>query len=160
MDKLIELLSQNARFTNSQLAVMLGRSEETIKEQIKKLEDDGVIKGYSAILNESLADKNTIIAYIELKVTPERDSGFDDIARTIMMYDEVDAVSLVSSGTYDLSVTVKGKDFKDIALFVAQRLSTIAGVLSTSTHFVLKTYKEKGIFIEDEEADERDYIAP
>lgn len=159
MEKLLNLLQQNARFTNAQLATMLGTTEEEIEREIRRLENDGVIKGYSAILNENLADKNTIIAYIELKVTPERDSGFDDIAKTIMMYDEVEAVSLMS-GSYDLSVTVKGKNFKDIALFVAQRLSTIAGVLSTSTHFVLRTYKEKGIFIEDEDVDERNYIAP
>ena len=159
MEKLLNLLQQNARFTNAQLATMLGTTEEEIEKEICRLENDGIIKGYSAILNENLADKNTIIAYIELKVTPERDSGFDDIAKTIMMYDEVEAVSLMS-GSYDLSVTVKGKNFKDIALFVAQRLSTIAGVLSTSTHFVLRTYKEKGIFIEDEDVDERNYIAP
>lgn len=159
MEKLLNLLQQNARFTNAQLATMLGTTEEEIEKEIRRLENDGIIKGYSAILNENLADKNTIIAYIELKVTPERDSGFDDIAKTIMMYDEVEAVSLMS-GSYDLSVTVKGKNFKDIALFVAQRLSTIAGVLSTSTHFVLRTYKEKGIFIEDEDVDERNYIAP
>lgn len=158
-EKLIELLQQNARFTNAQLAAMLGTTEEDIKREIKLLEDEGIIKGYSAILNENLADKNTVIAYIMLKVTPKRDCGFDELAKTVMMYDEVEAVSLMS-GSYDLFVTVKGKDFKDIALFVAQRLSTIEGVLSTSTHFVLKTYKEKGIFIEEEDADERGLIAP
>ena len=158
-EKLIELLQQNARFTNAQLSAMLGTTEEDIRKEIKLLEDEGIIKGYSAILNENLADKNTVIAYIMLKVTPKRDCGFDELAKTVMMYDEVEAVSLMS-GSYDLFVTVKGKDFKDIALFVAQRLSTIEGVLSTSTHFVLKTYKEKGIFIEDEDADERGLIAP
>ena len=158
-EKLIELLQQNARFTNKQLAAMLGTTEDNIQKEIKLLEDEGIIKGYSAILNENLADKNTVIAYIMLKVTPKRDCGFDELAKTVMMYDEVEAVSLMS-GSYDLFVTVKGKDFKDIALFVAQRLSTIEGVLSTSTHFVLKTYKEKGIFIEDEDADERGLIAP
>ncbi len=158
-EKLIELLQQNARFTDKQLAAMLGTTEEDIRKEIKLLEEEGIIKGYSAILNENLADKNTVIAYIMLKVTPKRDCGFDELAKTVMMYDEVEAVSLMS-GSYDLFVTVKGKDFKDIALFVAQRLSTIEGVLSTSTHFVLKTYKEKGIFIEDEDADERGLIAP
>ena len=158
-EKLIELLQQNARFKDKQLAAMLGTTEEDIRKEIKLLEEEGIIKGYSAILNENLADKNTVIAYIMLKVTPKRDCGFDELAKTVMMYDEVEAVSLMS-GSYDLFVTVKGKDFKDIALFVAQRLSTIEGVLSTSTHFVLKTYKEKGIFIEDEDADERGLIAP
>ena len=100
-----------------------------------------------------------VMAIIELKVTPQRDCGFDEIAKTIMMYDEVDSISLMS-GSYDLSVTVKGKNLQDIALFVAQRLSTIEGVLSTTTHFILKTYKEKGIFIENEDKDERGFVAP
>ncbi len=159
MNKLIQLLSVNARFSNEELASMLGTTPEDIAQQIKKLEESGVIKGYSLILNESLIDKESVMAIIELKVTPQRDSGFDKMAKTIMMYDEVDSVSLMS-GSYDLSVTVKGKNLQDIALFVAQRLSTIEGVLSTTTHFILKTYKEKGVFIEDEDKDERGLIAP
>lgn len=159
MNNLIKLLSVNARFSNEELASMLGTTPEDIAQQIKKLEESGVIKGYSLILNDSLVDKEMVMAIIELKVTPQRDSGFDKMAKTIMMYDEVDSVSLMS-GSYDLSVTVKGKNLQDIALFVAQRLSTIEGVLSTTTHFILKTYKEKGVFIEDEDKDERGLIAP
>ena len=138
---------------------MLGTTPKDIAYQIEQLEKNGVIKGYSVILDESLADKDMVMAIIELKVTPQRDCGFDEIAKTIMMYDEVDSISLMS-GSYDLSVTVKGKNLQDIALFVAQRLSTIEGVLSTTTHFILKTYKEKGIFIEDEDKDERGFVAP
>ena len=100
-------------------------------------------------------DKSTVYATIELKVTPQRDCGFDDIAKTIMMYDEVESVSLMSSGAYDLSVEVKGNDLRDVAFFVSERLATIDGILSTSTHFILKKYKEKGIFIDGEEPDER-----
>lgn len=159
MNELIGLLRQNARFSNEQLAEMLGTTPDDIENQIQKLENDGIIKGYSVIIDENRADKDMVIANIELKVTPQRDYGFDELAKTIMMYDEVEAVSLMS-GAYDLLVTVKGRNFKKIALFVAQRLATIEGVLSTATHFVLKTYKEKGIFIEDEEADERSMIAP
>lgn len=159
MNNLIKLLSVNARFTNEELASMLGTTPEDIAQQIKKLEESGVIKGYSVILNESLIDKDMVMAIIELKVTPQRDCGFDEMAKTIMMYDEVDSISLMS-GSYDLSVTVKGKNLQDIALFVAQRLSTIEGVLSTTTHFILKTYKEKGVFIEEEVKDERGLIAP
>ena len=154
MNDLIKLLNQNARFSNEELAAMLGTTPKDIADQIEQLEKNGVIKGYSVILDESLADKDMVMAIIELKVTPQRDCGFDEIAKTIMMYDEVDSISLMS-GSYDLSVTVKGKNLQDIALFVAQRLSTIEGVLSTTTHFILKTYKEKGIFIEDEDKDER-----
>lgn len=159
MNDLIKLLNQNARFSNEQLAAMLGTTPADVAAQIEKLEQNGVIKGYSVILDESLADKDMVMAIIELKVTPQRDCGFDEIAKTIMMYDEVDSISLMS-GSYDLSVTVKGKNLQDIALFVAQRLSTIEGVLSTTTHFILKTYKEKGIFIENEGKDERGFVAP
>lgn len=159
MNDLIKLLNQNARFSNEELAAMLGTTPKDIADQIEQLEKNGVIKGYSVILDESLADKDMVMAIIELKVTPLRDCGFDEIAKTIMMYDEVDSISLIS-GSYDLSVTVKGKNLQDIALFVAQRLSTIEGVLSTTTHFILKTYKEKGIFIEDEDKDERGFVAP
>ncbi|MGN0612950.1 MAG: Lrp/AsnC family transcriptional regulator [Porcipelethomonas sp.] len=159
MNELIDLLKQNARFSNEQLAAMLGTTPEDVAEQISRLEEDGIIKGYSVILDENRADKDMVIAKIELKVTPQRDCGFDEIAKTIMMYDEVESISLMS-GSYDLLVTIKGRDYKNVALFVAQRLSTIEGVLSTATHFVLKTYKEKGIFIEDEDADERGFIAP
>ena len=159
MNDLIKLLNQNARFSNEELAAMLGTTPKDIADQIEQLEKNGVIKGYSVILDESLADKDMVMAIIELKVTPQRDCGFDEIAKTIMMYDEVDSISLMS-GSYDLSVTVKGKNLQDIALFVAQRLSTIEGVLSTTTHFILKTYKEKGIFIEDEDKDESGFVAP
>lgn len=159
MNELITLLKQNARFSNAQLSSMLGISEEEVAKQIKQLEDDGIIKGYSVIVDENRVDKDMVIANIELKVTPQRDCGFDELARTIMMYDEVEAISLMS-GSYDLLVTVKGDDLKKIALFVSQRLATIEGVLSTATHFVLKTYKEKGIFIQGEENDERSMIAP
>ena len=149
MNDLIKLLNQNARFSNEELAAMLGTTPKDIADQIEQLEKNGVIKGYSVILDESLADKDMVMAIIELKVTPQRDCGFD----------EIDSISLMS-GSYDLSVTVKGKNLQDIALFVAQRLSTIEGVLSTTTHFILKTYKEKGIFIEDEDKDERGFVAP
>lgn len=159
MNDLIKLLNQNARFSNEELASMLGTTPDDIKTQIENLENNGVIKGYSVILDENLADKDMVMAIIELRVTPQRDCGFDEIAKTIMMYDEVDSISLMS-GSYDLSVTVKGKNLQDIALFVAQRLSTIEGILSTTTHFILKTYKEKGIFIEHEDKDERGLIAP
>lgn len=159
MDTLISLLKQNARLSNAQLATMLGKTEADIAVKIEEYENSGVIKGYSVILNEEKADKDTVTAFIELKVTPQADCGFDEIAKTVMMYDEVEAVSLMS-GAYDLAVTVSGNNLKEIALFVAQRLSTIDGVLSTATHFVLKRYKEKGIFIGDDLIDERDFVSP
>lgn len=159
MNDLLTLLKQNARFSNEQLATMLDTTPENIAAEIEKLENSGIIKGYSVIVDENKVNGNLASAVIELKVTPQRDCGFDDLAKTVMMYDEVESVSLMS-GSYDLAVTVTGKDLKEIALFVAQRLSTIEGVLSTTTHFILKTYKEKGIFIQEEDVDERGFVAP
>ena len=131
---------------------MLGVTPEEVAARIADYEKRGVIKGYSVILNEELADKNAVTAFIEVKVTPKADFGFDELARTIMMYDEVDSVTLMS-GSFDLAVTLSGTNYKEIALFVAKRLSSIDGVISTSTHFVLKQYKEQGFFIENEAAD-------
>lgn len=159
MDSLIKLLKGNARLSNEQLAVMLGVTPEEVAARIADYEKRGVIKGYSVILNEELADKNAVTAFIEVKVTPKADFGFDELARTIMMYDEVDSVTLMS-GSFDLAVTLSGTNYKEIALFVAKRLSSIDGVISTSTHFVLKQYKEQGFFIENEAADERGFVSP
>ncbi len=154
-NEIIRLLQQNARMSDADLADILGISAKEAAAEIKKLEKEGVIKGYSVIIDDEKYDKSTVHATIHLKVTPQRDCGFDDIAKTIMMYDEVDSVSLMSSGAYDLSVDVKGSTLKDVAFFVSERLATIEGILSTSTHFLLKKYKEKGIFIDSEEIDER-----
>lgn len=154
MTDIVKILQQNARISDTELGEILGISPEEASAKIKRLEDDGVIKGYSVIVDDELYDNSTVYATIELKVAPQRDCGFDDIAKTIMMYDEVESVNLMS-GAYDLAVEVKGNNLKDVALFVSERLSTIEGVLSTATHFILKKYKEKGIFIDREENDER-----
>lgn len=154
MNDIIRILQQNARISDRELGELLGITAEEAAAEIKNLEDKGIIKGYSVIVDDELYDNSTVYATIELKVTPQRDCGFDDIARTIMMYDEVESVTLMS-GAYDLSIRVKGNTLRDIASFVSQRLSTIDGVLSTATHFILKKYKEKGIFINSEQPDER-----
>lgn len=154
MDKLLQLLEQNAHFTNEQLALMLGTDEHDIEARIAKLEGEGVIKGYTALINYEKAGVERVVALIELKVTPKRDLGFDEVAKRVMNYSEVDSVYLMSGG-YDLAVTVTGKTFKDIALFVSQRLAVLDSVISTATHFVLTNYKEKGVIMFDEPADER-----
>ena len=159
MNELIALLKQNARLSNAQLAVMLGKTEAEVAAEIKQLEQDGVIKGYSVICNEELTNDDRVNAIIELRVTPQKDCGFEEIAHTIMQYDEVESISLMS-GAYDLMVCISGDNVKDVALFVSQRLAPLHGVLSTATHFVLKKYKEKGIFIETEEPDERGFVGP
>lgn len=158
-NKLISLLRQNARLSNEQLAVMLGTTEVQVAAEIRSLEEQGVIMGYSAIVNEEKIEGEKVTAIIELRVTPQKDYGFEEIARFITQYEEVERVSLMA-GAYDLEVTVKGDNVKDIAMFVYQKLATLSGVLSTATHFVLKTYKEKGIFIETEEKDEREFLIP
>ncbi|MGN1403000.1 MAG: Lrp/AsnC family transcriptional regulator [Ruminococcus sp.] len=158
-EQLIALLQQNARTSDAELAVMLGVTEAEVTAEIQKLEAEGVIKGYSAIVNDELANKDMVTAIIELRVTPQRDCGYEEIAHTIMQYDEVESIALMA-GAYDLSVTVKGMNVKEVSMFVSQRLAPLAGVLSTATYFVLKKYKEKGIIIEGEEKDERGYYFP
>ncbi len=154
MKELLQLLKQNARLSNAELAVILGRDEATVAAQINELERSGVIRGYSVIVDEELADHDEVEAYIELKITPQPDCGFDEMARMISGFKEVESVTLMSGG-YDLGITLKGSGLRDIAGFVSQRLATLSGVLSTRTHFVLKRYKEKGILIQDEQGDER-----
>ena len=158
-DQLIALLQENARLSNAELAVMLGTDEAAVAAEIQKLEDVGIIKGYSAIVNEELVDPDMVTAVIELRVTPQRDSGYEEIAHTIMAYDEVESISLMA-GAYDLSVTVKGRNVKEVSMFVSRCLAPLAGVLSTATYFVLKKYKDKGIVISEEEKDERGYYFP
>lgn len=154
MKELLQLLKQNARLSNAELGAMLGKSEQEVAQEIADLEQQGVIRGYSVIVDEELADRDTVSAYIELKITPQPDCGFDELARIISGFDEVESVTLMSGG-YDLGITISGSGLRDIAGFVAQRLATLDGVLSTRTHFVLKRYKEKGIFILEEPGDER-----
>lgn len=159
MEALLNLLKTNARLTNSELAIMLDTDEKTISNCIESLEKKGIIKGYTTIINDELDNEDNVTALIELRVTPQSQSGFDAIARTISSYDEVESCFLMS-GAYDLCITVSGKNLRDISQFVAQRLAPIEGVLSTATHFVLKRYKEKGIVICDEVTDERGLISP
>lgn len=159
MKQLVDLLRQNARLTNAQLSTMLGISEDEVAKKIKALENDGTIIGYSAIINEEEFDKNCVTAFIELKVSPQVDCGYDDIAQIIAQHKEVDSVQLMS-GSFDLAVTIRGTNLREIALFVSDRLATLDGVLSTTTHFILQRYKEKGIFFKNDDVDERGLVSP
>lgn len=154
---LINLLKTNARMTDHELAVMLNVTEDEVRKEINNLEKNGTIKGYSTIFDEEIVSKDAIVAYIELKVTPKAQVGYDEIARLISQYPEVESVSLMSGG-YDLAVTIKCKNIKDVSSYVAQRLATIDGVVSTSTHFFLQKYKENGIMLVNSRTDERDLI--
>lgn len=157
VDRLINLLKTNARLSNAELAVMLDKTEAEISAMIAELEQSGTIKGYSTIFDEDIISKDAVVAYIELKVTPQAQVGYDDIARHIAQYPEVESVSLMSGG-YDLAVTIRCQNIREVSSYVAQRLATIDGVVSTSTHFFLQKYKENGIMLVDEAKDERNYI--
>lgn len=154
MDKLLALLDKNARFTTEQLATMLGQPAQQVEEAIHRYEKEGVIRGYKAVVDWEKTDRDYIVARIELKVSPKRDMGFEEIAGIIAQFDEVETVYLMS-GSYDLALTVTGRTFKDVALFVAHKLSPLESVLSTSTSFVLRKYKERG-FLMEPAADERE----
>lgn len=152
---LIRLLRENARFTHSQLAAMLDTTSEEVEKRIAKLEKDGVIKGYKVLLDYEKLDEESVVAMIEVKVTPQRKFGFDDIAGQISGFPEVDSVYLMS-GAYDLALMVEARTFKDIAVFVQQKLALLDSVTSTATHFVLVRYKEKGVVLCDTDADDRE----
>lgn len=155
MDQLLSLLSENARLTTAQLAVMLNLSEAEVTEKIAQYEKEGIIRGYKTLVNWEKVDKNKASALIELRVSPKRDRGFDEIAGRIMQFEEVESVYLMSGG-YDLAVKVHGKSMQDIAMFVMRRLSTLDSVLSTATHFILTRYKDDGVILNSEdEQDER-----
>ena len=151
---LLKLLSKNARTKNEDLAAMTGRSEAEVEKEIKKMEADGLIRGYKAVVDWERMDSAYVSAIIELKVTPKAGLGFEEVALRVMKYPEVESVYLMSGG-YDLSVVVKGKTFQEVALFVAKELSTIDSVLSTSTHFVLRRYKELDVNLLGEDGDDR-----
>lgn len=159
MDKLIALLKSNARISNEELAVMLGKTQQEVANEIEKLENDGVIKGYAAIVDDSASDPDSVTALIELKVTPQSQSGYDDIARTIAGYEQVESVRLMS-GAYDILVSVVGSNIREVSRFVAENLAAIDAVQSTATHFMLKSYKNNGIITVDIESDERGMISP
>lgn len=155
MDKLLNLLDKNCRLTNEQLAVMLDEPVSKVAVAIENYEAQGIIRGYKAAIDWDKTDREYVIARIEIRVIPMRDHGFDEIARTIYSFDEVETCYLMSGG-YDLALTISGKTFKDIALFVAHRLAPLDAVQSTSTHFILKKYKERGLLMADAPRDERE----
>ena len=152
--KILELLEADGRLTPKQLSVMMNKEEGEIRDLIRKFEDEGVILGYKAIVDWDKTDREYATALIELKVTPQYNRGFDAIAERIYNYPEVQSVYLMS-GAYDLCVILEGKTIREVALFVAQRLAPLEAVLSTSTHFVLRKYKDKGVIYGPANFDER-----
>lgn len=156
---IIELLKSNARYTTEQLAELLGTEVSAVEKQMNNLEKTGVILGYQAIINTEKLDSDGVAAFIEVKLTPERDGGFDKIALRIARFSQVTSCYLASGG-YDLMVVVEGQTLQEVAKFVTEKLSTIEKVVSTATHFRLKTYKENGCVFETLSEEGRLVVSP
>jgi len=159
MDELLKILQANATESHENIAKMLNLSVAEVKQRIAKYEKDGVIRGYQAILNEDQLGLDTVTAVIEVKVSPQREGGFNTVAERISRFPEVRSAYLMS-GTYDVLLFVEGHNLRQVAAFVSERLSPLEGVLSTSTHFMLKTYKRLGVLMETGHAEERLSVAP
>lgn len=158
-DPLLTLLETKARYSNQELAELLSLSKEEVARRISAWEKDGTILGFQAVIDNDKAGELGVSAFIEVKVIPERGGGFDRLAMRIARFDQVDSCYLASGG-YDLLVVVNGKDLREVASFVSQKLSSLDGILSTATHFRLKAYKEKGFIFEQEEPDGRLLVSP
>jgi DNA-binding Lrp family transcriptional regulator len=159
MDPLLKLLRSNAALKHSEIASLLNSSEKEVTARIKQYESDQVILGYRAVLNEEKVGVNAVRAVIEVKITPEREGGFNRLAERIAKYSEVRSCYLMSGG-YDLLVMVEGTNLRDVATFVSEKLATIQGVISTATHFMLKPYKEEGVLMTPEKNEERLAVSP
>lgn len=159
MDELLRLLKENAKESPENLAKMLGIGADEVRTQIEGYENSGIIRGYQAIVDEDQLDTNLVTAVIEVKILPEREGGFDRVARRISLFDEVQSMYLMS-GAYDLLLFVAGNDLKKVASFVSEKLSTLDGVTSTATHFMLKTYKHHGVIMDTKDDPEKLQISP
>ena len=158
-EEILDLLRENARLSVEDISAMTRKTEDEVRAVIKKLEDGGIIMKYAAIVNPEKDGefKDRVHAEIEIQVTPERDRGFDAIADRIWRFPQVKSLYLMSGG-YDLKVIIEGDTLKEVALFVASKLSTIEGVRSTKTHFILKTYKENDIVYVEQDRDGREGV--
>jgi len=155
--ELLSILKNNCRLSVEEIAVMLGTTSEEVDAAMKELDEKGVILAYNALIDWEKVDHEYVTAYIEVKVTPQRGQGFDKVAERIYKYPQVTACSLVSGG-FDLFVVVEGKNMKEVALFVAEKLAPIDSVMSCATHFVLKKYKDSGVIFNRTSEDDREAV--
>ena len=155
--EIIKMLTENARYTLEQMAKMLGATASEVEAEIKALESEGVIKGYKTIVDIEKCEDAPVSAMVELNVIPKADLGFEEVAARVASYSQVESVYLMSGG-YDLNVVVKGKNLHDIARFVAKELATIDSVTSTTTHFVMRRYKEMDVELVSGMSDDRGQI--
>lgn len=157
--KIIRLLQDNARIPINEIANRLDTNEDNVLKLIKELEDDKVIQGYHAIIDETIINKHVVKALIQVSIRPEREGGFDKVAKRLSKFPEVTSLYLVSGG-FDLQVVVEGETLNEVASFVSSKLATIEGVTSTATHFLLKKYKESGQILYGEDEYERLKVTP
>ncbi len=158
-DPLLQLLRRKARISDRELADLLSLDQAAIAARIANWEADGIIMGYHAVIDPEATGDTSVSAFIEVKVTPERGGGFDRLAMRVARFDQVVSCYLASGG-YDLMVVVEGADLREVARFVSEKLSSLDGVISTATHFRLKTYKENGFVFERATATERLAVSP
>lgn len=158
-EEILHLIEKNSRMDIKEMAVLLGREEAEVSKELAAMEEEGIICGYHTLINWEKTNIEKVSALIEVRITPQRGQGFDHIAERIYNYPEVHAVSLISGG-YDLLVSLEGKTLKEVSQFVSDKLSTLDGVLSTATHFVLKKYKDHGTILSKAHQDEREIFTP
>lgn len=159
MKELLELIEKHPCMPKDQLAQMTGLTEQEVRTQIQAWEENKTIVKYQALINWEKAGLDSVTAMIEVKITPQREVGFDAIAERIYRFPEVRTLCLMSGG-YDLLVVIEGNSLREVAQFVSMKLSTIEGVVSTSTNFMLKKYKEAGVIFDDKESDHRLVVSP
>ncbi|ADB57568.1 Lrp/AsnC family transcriptional regulator [Archaeoglobus profundus] len=157
--EILRILEDNARLTPKEIAEMVGLSEDEVARIIKKFEEEGVILKYKTLIDWEKIGEDVVYAIIDVRVTLTREKSYDDIAKRIAKFPEVHAVRLIS-GDYDFQVVVKGKSLKDVAFFVAEKISTLPEVRDTFTHFVLRSYKEEGVLLFKDEEDRRLAFVP
>lgn len=157
MNKLLQLLERDCTLTTEQLASMANMTEDEVIKEKKRLEEEKTILGYEAIVDWNATDRDAVTALIEVKVTPQREEGFDRIAERIYQYEEVEALYLMS-GAFDFTLIISGRSLREVASFVSDRLAPLEGVTGTATHFILKKYKEKHLIFEQQAPGEREFI--
>ncbi len=158
-EELLAIIEKNSRIDLKELAIILGVQEIDVVNELAALEAEGIICGYHTLINWEKTDIDKVTALIEVRVTPQRGQGFDNVAERIQRYPEVRSVYLISGG-YDLMVILEGKSLREVSAFVSDKLSTLEQVLSTATHFILKKYKDHGTVLSQKKEDEREMITP
>ncbi len=156
--KILNYIEDNARVSTDELAILIGEDKDAVEKEIALMEKENIISGYNTMINWDKVGVEKVTALIEVRVTPQRGMGFDNVAKMIYEYPEVDSVYLISGG-FDLMVTIEGMTLKEVASFVSDKLSPMESVLSTKTNFILKRYKDHRIIMTEEKEDEREMVS-